>query len=330
MWPMIATYTVMVAYDVKLAELFGSDLAPAAFTAAVAWLLLSGGRAAVAKANGPATGALLVSFLALCAGGWHAGDPSNLSRADWAGAPEVMPIAFLAMVFHKLVPTVCSGLDGDKDRIRLAFGLGSLMPLGILLAWTSVCLSMVPGGSASAAGVDPLDLIQSTGGPFLRAALPAFTLGAVATSYLGNALHLTDFGKAAMARVPFVDASSKALASSVAAISVAGTVLPPLYATFQHPADFLVITEFAGAYGMTVLFGLLPPLMLLGLRQQQFDEVCELSGGQDCVAVSPRERGLMGSLAAASIGIAVLHAQHDEHAAEAVQMATGFISSVFG
>jgi tyrosine-specific transport protein len=332
---LLLTYTVMVAYDVKLTELFGgSDAAPTAFTLFVGWLLVVGGRSGAVRALRPAMLGLLLSFVVLCAAGSAAGDPANLARSDWAGAGEVMPIAFLAMVFHKLVPTICSALGGDLGRIRTALGVGSLVPLGMLLTWSGVCLSIVPGGTGAGVGLDPLEIISTTGGPVLHAAIPAFTLGAVATSYLGNALHLSDFGRAQLRALGGRNhrAGNDARRDEaggvrpVAALSVLMAVAPPLYVTYQHPADFLRIVEWVGAYGMTVLFGLLPPLMYLSLRQQSQEEATS----EQPAWRTRGESALLGSMALASFSVAALHAQHDEAAAEVVQIAQAAMASVFG
>lgn len=55
----------------------------------------------------------------------------------------------LVQVYHDLVPVICEMLGGDRGRIMVALLCGSLLPLCMFLAWTSVTLAGMPSGVGS-------------------------------------------------------------------------------------------------------------------------------------------------------------------------------------
>ena len=58
-------------------------------------------------------------------------------------------------VYHDLVPVICDMLGGDRRRIALALLCGSLLPLAMFLAWTSVTLAVMPSGVRRVSGTVP-------------------------------------------------------------------------------------------------------------------------------------------------------------------------------
>ncbi|KAM7273518.1 hypothetical protein ACFE04_028182 [Oxalis oulophora] len=52
---------------------------------------------------------------------------------------------------------LCAYLDGDITRLRTSFILGSLIPLGALLVWISIALSLSAQTDQS---VDPVELLM--------------------------------------------------------------------------------------------------------------------------------------------------------------------------
>ena len=95
---------------------------------------------------------------------------------------------------------------------------------------------------------DPLAAL-SAADPRVGGAIAAFSLLAVATSYIGFVLGLTDF-VAGAAGVPRASPLPWLL-----------TLLPPLALAASFPGVFLAALELGGTYGVLTLFGLLPCAM---------------------------------------------------------------------
>lgn len=110
-------------------------------------------------------------FAVLVAGGSTLADWDELARCDWQSTPHVVPIVFLSLVYHDLVPgghsdtwrlisltevstsglfitllsppaVVCSSLGQDRAKIQTALLVGSLIPVAMLLSWDAVALCM--------------------------------------------------------------------------------------------------------------------------------------------------------------------------------------------
>jgi tyrosine-specific transport protein len=73
---------------------------------------------------------------------------------------------FLALVYHDLIPVLCSYLGGDLQKVRKAIVLGSLAPLLMFSLWDLVALGLIPIDTLTQNGVaiDPLALLLATGG----------------------------------------------------------------------------------------------------------------------------------------------------------------------
>lgn len=77
-------------------------------------------------------------------------------------------------------------------------------------------------------------------------------------------------------------ASSLSTAATTTAVRVAAFALvlgPPLAASLANPGSFFGVLNAVGGYGMTALYGVLPPLMAWKLREQQEKEGGEREGG---------------------------------------------------
>lgn len=275
------SYTLLVAYLAKAGELLGDivHIPPAAagtaFAAVMGGSIFVGSEQTTDQVNRAFTGALMALFLLIGMDGfWEThGDLSHLAYADWSQAPACVPIAFLALVYHDLIPVVCSYLGGDRDKIRKAILGGSLIPLAMFLLWNAAFLSLAPVGM----GVDPLDYLGRDG--IMSGLLGMFGVLAIATSLIGTLVSMTEY---IISHVPedltLLDQAreklnamgtkveSPALLRPMAFLAV---LLPPLTVAFTDPDVFLSASAFAGAYGMTTLYGIVPPLMALSLRNEK-------------------------------------------------------------
>ena len=99
------------------------------------------------------------------------------------------------MVFHNVVPTVVTQLEGDREKITKALIGGTTVPFLMFLAWNGIILGNIinePGALDS--GLDPIAFLQSQGigGESLGVAVSTFSELAIITSFIGFIYGLLD------------------------------------------------------------------------------------------------------------------------------------------
>jgi tyrosine-specific transport protein len=251
-------YALLVAYIDKGAEVLsraaGGAVSPAAAAAAFVAVLGSVCAAASADAldaaNGALLAALLLAFGALLAEATPGVQADALAQADWSALPPALPVIALAFVHHNVVPRVVASCNGHVPSIRAAVAGGTGLPLLMFIAWEAAVLGQ-GGAGAAGSGSDPLAFLAAP------AVVDAFSLLAVATSFIGFVLGLSDF---------FADALSGAPRGVRRVAPLAATLLPPLAAAVTYPDAFFGALEVAGVYGVATLFGVLPGAMALAER----------------------------------------------------------------
>ena len=309
------SFTLLLAYIAKAGDIFDSALiqitpmeacilGPMLFTVPLATTFIRGGTQALEKTNRNLTGAMLMLFAAVVGWGFtHVPwELSPLAHADTSDVSATLPIMFLSLVYHDLIPVVCHYLGFDRTRILSAVLLGSAIPLGMFVAFEAVCLGLVP--FTEGVSVDPVAELISSQGPVAGTAVAVFSLAALATSAIGTTLSLTSFITTKLETLTSInqrpfhlpqlpqlrDPSSSAVlksrnkrgslpqASSSAAESESGpkpahvcavllTLTPPTIASMSGTDIFMTATHLAGAYGMTALYGLLPPILAWAVRR---------------------------------------------------------------
>lgn len=328
---LLTSYTMLVAYMCKGNDVTASilstvldgcgDLPPqlfgALFAGSMSVILSAGDTETIDKSNRWLTACLLGVFLYIVVGGASAADFSWLAvTRNWEAVGEAMPILFLALVYHDLVPLVCSYLGGDLKRIRQALVIGGSVPLTMFLSWNAVALSMAPP-DAGLASVEPLLLLSQQGLPMVDAAVSAFSLLAIATSFIGTFLGLTTYLELQLLSVlhqpnevecEHVDAKPK-YDAKVMAFALA--ISPSLAVYWFNSDGFLAAAQFAGAYGMTTLYALLPPLMAWRLMSPEegsssFQKPRMLSSYSGAGG-----RMMLASMAFAAVGVESLKAALD-------------------
>lgn len=357
---LLLSYCLLVAYLAKASEVLdyfaGHTLAPitsaSMLCASIGSLFLLGGTSAADRLNQALTSVLFAFFIGILGVGITQNDlVGNLAAnpASWSHLSPAVPILFLSLVYHDLVPLICSYLGGDRKLVRSALVLGSLVPLFMFLSWEAVALSLVPGGGLVLSGsftgsdlasaavavqeaalttrstismattsiastvsttvtqpltVDPLQVFVHRSGPGVGLAIECFSFLAVITSFTGTVYGLSEtlrsevpsmirdlgtfLGSDAMksydtgtsngeedAAQPegnghAVEAEDPEgfLADPSRMLALVLTLGPPLAFTAENPGAFLAVLSIAGGYGMTALYGVMPPVMAWKLREQ--------------------------------------------------------------
>ena len=176
---------------------------------------------------------------------------------------DAFPLLFMGWTYHGVVPRVVYDLEGDKWEITKAIVLGSTTALVAYLAWSATILGNAPLG-------DP------DGGP-LQLSVAVVSVLAVITSLTGVVLgFVNEFNDAAFDGAPppspFADGRGDDDKRNVAL----WTLLPPAavsvalgYSSVE--VDNCEILNYAGIFGSSVLFLILPPLMAWQMRYAEED-----------------------------------------------------------
>ena len=261
-------YAMMVAYiaqgGTNVESFVGSTVVPpqVLFATLVGGALLGAKPAWVESVNNIMVLAVAASFLGIVGIGAPSADWSALVNPQ-AQHPEAViscfPILFLALVYQNIVPTVVNNLEGDRTKVTQAIIGGTTAPLLMFLAWNAVCLGNA-GGASNTEGLDPVALLQSgaAGGSTLLAPLvTTFSVLALVTSLIGFTYGLVD----AWTDVFGINQKSEAFKKYRPAL-FALTYLPPLGLSMTDPNIFFTALEYGGAFGVSTLFLVLPPLMV--------------------------------------------------------------------
>ncbi|KAE8705744.1 F11F12.5 protein [Hibiscus syriacus] len=165
----------------------------------------------VGAVNGVLVLGIIASFTALvsvASGGleWDA-----LLKANFAAVPMSIPIFALSFVYQNVVPVLCTNLEGDmsKDIFRISDQM-----------------------------IDPLQQLQSSNG-VVGPIVEVFSLLAIATSYIGFILGLSDF-LADLLKLPAGEKKPQPYLL---------TLVPPLGLALLDPEIFFKALDFAGTYG---------------------------------------------------------------------------------
>ena len=286
--------TVLVAYISKGAEILdgaleiGPSLAAVMFTAGLGGTICLGGSKVADKLNQMLTYGSLIAFAAFVGSGAFYAD---WSHANWMGStdavPSTIPIIFLTLAYHDLIPVMCAFLQGDMKQIRRAILIGSSIPLAMFLLWNTVALAMA-GGDITA---DPLSIISEDLGGSASVLLSLFGVSAIGTSFIGVSLGMSEYlmpfmenalsgldepeEEARLTRAlyeamnTYEDEKPSGLPSVSRVLTFAAFLSVPLFVAEQCPNIFLPVTNFVGAYGMTTLYGVMPPIMAYTMRQER-------------------------------------------------------------
>ncbi|XP_027158294.1 uncharacterized protein LOC113759853 isoform X2 [Coffea eugenioides] len=145
---------------------------------------------------------------------------------------------------------------------RTAIVLGTAIPLALFLIWNAVILGTIPALEMGSDKIfDPLQQLRSTNG-VVGPIVDIFSLLAIATSYIGFVLGLTDF-LADLLKLPSGQNSP---------LPYILTLVPPLILSLLDPEIFFKALDFAGTYGVLVLFGILPAAMSWSDRYSKSSE----------------------------------------------------------
>jgi tyrosine-specific transport protein len=202
-----------------------------------------------------------------------------LKHQQWDGLWMAVSIVSTSFGFHIIIPTLTDYLNRDVKQIKQVILIGSLIPLLVYISWEFLTLGIIPlkgvNGlfSGYEKGIDGATLMgQLLNHSELSLLARLFSIFAILTSFLGVSLSLRDF---------LSDGLNIQKSRRGRFILYLLTFIPPLILTLTDPRAFLNALEYAGAFGVVTLLGLLPVIMVWrGRYHLHFPSSFQTPGGK--------------------------------------------------
>lgn len=225
-----------------------------------------------------ATYAVTVCFLAP-----HV-ETALLEHVDWKFILIGNSVIATSFGFHIIIPTLATYMHRDARQLRKTILIGSSIPFVVYVLWEWVTLGVIPlegkygiiaGYKEDANGATLLTGV--IGKSWLSAVLRGFAFFSIITSFLGVSISLRDF---------LADGFKVKKTARGRALLYLMTFLPALAITLTYPRAFLSALEFAGAFGVMTLLGLMPALMVWsGRYRKKLWDAYHAPGGKAALVV---------------------------------------------
>ncbi len=267
-------YALLVAYMAQGGEILSGAIAhisgvvvpgwvgPTVFALVFGGLLYWGSEKLVAKFNSTFVGIVILTFMALLVLSSTHVDPGQLVHQNWPAISPAVSVMLVALFYHNIVPVVTTQLEGDLGKIRESIVVGSVIPLLMFLIWNAVILGSMGSLASLTTGSDMFDplaiLRNNTDLPGLSIVVSVFSEFAIATSFIGFTYGLLDFFKDAF-QIREITSDNRLPFYSI-------VFLPALGLSTLNPNIFFTALDYAGAFSISVLGGILPAIMAWTLR----------------------------------------------------------------
>lgn len=190
-----------------------------------------------------------------------------LSYANWESSLLAVSLVSTSFGFHIIIPTLTTYMRGNVKQLKKSILIGSIIPILVYILWEAIILGVIPVMGECGilegyqAGYNGAKLLTcKLGHSWIALVAQSFSFFAIITSFLGVTLSLTDF---------LADGFQIKKTHMGRLILFALTFLPPLGFILTYPHAFLTALEFAGAFGVVILLGLLPALMVWSARYRK-------------------------------------------------------------
>ncbi|TYI64972.1 hypothetical protein E1A91_D09G125300v1 [Gossypium mustelinum] len=239
-------YALLVAYLARSSDILTNYLGLPLWESATLFSLVFGGicyfgsQRFIGAVNGVLVFGIIASFIALVAVASGGLEWDALLKANFEAVPMSIPIIALSFVYQNVVPVLCTNLEGNMSKVRTAIVVGTAIPLGLFLVWDAVILGSISSlGMGSDQMVDPLQQLRASNSGVVGPIIEVFSLLAIATSYIGFVLGLSDF-LADLLKLPAGENRPQPYLL---------TLIPPIGLALLDPEIFFKALDFAGTYG---------------------------------------------------------------------------------
>jgi tyrosine-specific transport protein len=212
-------------------------------------------------------------------------DFNLLARMDWGKSWLALPVVFTAFGYQSLIPTLFNYMNRNVKKMRLAIIFGTAIPFLIYVIWEMLILGIVPlegsGGLADAIAkgenaVNPLGSYLHN--PTLLAIGQGFAFFAMTTSFLGISIAFIDF----------LADGLKVIKKGTKKMSLCALIfVVPMIITFVDPHLFLTALGYAGGFGVALLLGAMPVMMVWAGRYYEGHSLLhqQLPGGKITLSI---------------------------------------------
>lgn len=190
-----------------------------------------------------------------------------LQHIDWPASTLAISFIATSFGFHVVIPSLTTLLKRDPEQLRKAIWIGSAIPLAVYLVWIVLTLGIIPLEGPNGIvegfknGSNGASLLASVLNSHIMAILArCFSFFAIITSFLGVSISLADF---------LADGLRIKKSALGKAFLCFLTFVPPLGFVLTDPRAFLSALDYAGAFGVMFLLGLMPALMVWAGRYLQ-------------------------------------------------------------
>lgn len=217
-------------------------------------------------------GLIVTYFLLITIGFRHASLP-KASSVNVISALNVIPILLISFGYQNLVPSITYYLNKNVNFIRFAIIIGNFIPLVVYILWNYVILGILPEEIALVKNAEIVTQLLGNTVSVISIVLliKSFSLFALLTSFIPNAISLVDF----------IKDSAKHLLTIKSDMFYLGMVfVPSLVFTMTYPNLFLNMLDFAGGFIDVLLFGVLPAMVVLTGRKTIVASQYQVYGGK--------------------------------------------------
>ena len=110
---------------------------PVIFTGTVGSVLTFSSEKTISNMNNIFVFIIIIAFSCLITIGLPKINIENYFFQDYNSVLKTVPIMLVALVFHNIIPVICSKLKYKKKDIRAAVTYGSLIPLLMFITWNA-------------------------------------------------------------------------------------------------------------------------------------------------------------------------------------------------
>ncbi len=167
-----------------------------------------------------------------------------------------VPLLLSSLMYQNIVPSIAKLLEFNRAKTTAAITIGSLIPMGMYIAW---CYAALGGG-----------LDGTTASDAGAAAFAAFSASALFVSCLTAVMSLAEEYESLFSRTE-EDGGDCPVSNRFSIPAVAASVMPPVAVAlaFAEGGDLTGALHFNGAFIMPFLYGLLPIILYRSVRQLQ-------------------------------------------------------------
>ena len=266
-------YALLTAYISEGGEILNSLLnlqndkvGPLIFITLFGGVMASERKNLIETINVVFTSIVLVSFVLLVLSGIPSMNLQNIMQLpvfNLRNIANLIPVTLVSLVFHNIVPNIVTASNYDRSKIVKTLVVGSGIPMAMFIVWNGVILGM---GSS----------LDSDNSFIVKLLLNLFSEAAIVTSFIGFVIGLRSF---------FVDLLNKERTISDSTLKDGVTkqnetpsflyyllilVLPTVVALY-NPNIFVPALDYAGKFGISLLFCAIPAVLALKYRSATSD-----------------------------------------------------------